>query len=130
VTLMFSASLVFVALQKSMNKIFESQERALEGRGLMGQAWGLVRKKLLNIGMLLTFIFISIVSLLVSSVISLLLSAAGRTFAETVILLLNMGTYALLFAAIFKWMPDKRMRTGDAFKTAVLTSILFSVGKT
>ena len=77
--------------------------------------------------------------LLVSLVLSSLLSAAGELFAgalpggETLWQVINfcvsLGVITVLFALIFKYVPDAQVQWRDVWLGALVTALLFSVGK-
>ena len=128
-TLGVSASVIFSQLQSALNLIFASPPKGPEKTGV----WELVRhfllRRLFCFGMLLTCIFISIVSLMVSGFLSLLSIGYLGTVMEVIH---NSGTYivyTLLFAIILKWMPDRTVRWKPAFAGGALTAILFVLGK-
>ena len=87
-------------------------------------------RRLISFGMVLTFIFISIVSLVVSSLLSLFLPNDLDIWGTLVQSAANLVLLAVLFGAIFKWMPDEEIEKQAIFKGSIITSILFSLGKT
>lgn len=130
-TLIFSAGVIFGSLRRSLNKIFEAP--VLGGvpvsASLLSGAWTFVKDKLFNMGMVLTFVFISIVSLLISSVISLSLKGAAQALGQIINLLVSFLIFWLLFGAIFWFLPQVKMRRRVAVLSGFVTAILFSVGK-
>ena len=129
VSLLFGASGVFGELQDSMNTVWEVRPK--EGRGIMG----LVKDRFLSFGMVLVVGFL----LLVSLVLSTALSAAGGYFErilpglpwvpQALNLLLSFFVVALLFALLFKYLPDVTVGWPEVFFGAVVTSLLFGAGK-
>jgi membrane protein len=75
--------------------------------------------------------------LLISMVMTAGLAAAGKfvgTFVPEAALqatgfLVSFGMIALLFALMFKWMPDAEARWGDVWLAALMTAALFEIGK-
>lgn len=129
VTLFVGASGVFGELQYALNTIWEVREKP--GRGLIAQ----IRDRFLSFTMVLGVAFLLLVSLLLSA----LLSAVGRVFAsalpggELFWQLVNFGFSLLmitvLFALIFKLVPDVLIRWSDVWAGAFATALLFTIGK-
>jgi len=129
VTLLFGASGVFGQLQTSLNAIWGVAPRP--GRGLAG----LVKNRILSFGFILVVGFLLLVSLLLTAAISFIVHWMGGFAAELEILaqvfdfLLSFALVGLLFALIFKFLPDAEIGWGDVWVGAVLTAMLFSLGK-
>lgn len=129
VVLLFGATGVFVQLQDSLNQIWEVKPKP--GQGLMG----FVRHRLVSFAMVLGIAFL----LLVSLVLTAGLAAVGRYFSHLVgnagplLHALNMavsfGIIALLFALMFKFVPDAKVAWKDVWVGAVVTALLFTIGK-
>jgi membrane protein len=99
--------------------------------------------KTLLVKRLISFALILVIALLllVSMLLSTILSAFGDTIAgwlpgqvtSTLLRGLNLGisflVVALLFAAIFKWLPDAKISWKDVATGAVATAVLFMIGK-
>jgi membrane protein len=128
-TLLFAASGVFGQLQDAMNTIWEVQPKP--GRGILGT----IRDRFLSFAMVLGSGFLLLVSLLLST-------AVAATFQFAVGLapglkpLLQVGdtvvsavVVTLLFALIFKLLPDAKIAWRDVWVGAILTTILFIAGK-
>ena len=129
ITLFFGASGVFIELRSALNTIWEV--RPAETNGLMS----LIKDRFFSFGMVLAIGFL----LLVSLVLSAALAAAGLYFGdllpmpEGVLSLLNFmvsfAAIAVLFALIFRYVPDKTIAWREVRMGAVATAFLFSVGK-
>src|SRR5262245_2515589 len=128
--LVFGATTVFVQLQSSLNRIWKVDDRA---RGNV--VWVLLAERLRSLAMLLAIGFLLLVSLIVSAA----LAAFGDTAvgpAEDIAsmlgainLLVSLAVVTLLFAAIFKVLPDAPVAWRDAWVGAIITAVLFSIGK-
>jgi membrane protein len=120
--LVFSASVLFAQLQAAMNRIWDAEDVHLAG------AWGFVRRRLLSIGLLMTLVFVSIVTLLAQAAISFLPSGE-----EGVMLVLGslvaLLVYTLLFAALYRFLPDRRIPWATALRGGALTAVLFMLGR-
>jgi membrane protein len=129
ITLLFGASGVFGQLQSSMNTIWEVQPKP--GRGL----WGFIRDRFLSITMVLGLAFL----LLVSMIISAGLAAMGQVFhelpeslrwlAQGFHLSVSIIVLTLLFAMMFKYLPDVKIGWRDVILGAFMTAVLFTIGK-
>ncbi len=128
-TLLFGASQVFAELQDSLNTIWGVAPKP--GRGI----WQILRERFLSFAMVLSIGFI----LLVSIVLSAFIAAAGHYIqdllpgSESLLQILNIGVsffiITLLFAMIFKVLPDVVVAWRDVWIGAALTSALFGLGK-
>jgi YihY family inner membrane protein len=128
-TLAWSASSVFAQLQEALNTIWEVEPKP--GAGLLGT----VRRRVLSMTMVLGIGFL----LLVSLVLSAGLAALGRFFGgllpgaealwQVVEFAVSFGVVTLLFAAIYKVLPDAEIRWGDVWVGAAATALLFALGK-
>ncbi len=129
VTLFVGASGVFVELQGALNKIWDVPPKQDES------IWQMVRARFLSFGMVLAVGFV----LLVSLVISAGLAATGAYFAEFLPVpawvlqlansLVSLGVFAFLFAMIYRVLPDQTIAWKDTLFGAVVTAVLFTVGK-
>lgn len=129
VTLLFGASGVFGQLQEALNAVWGVEPKP--GRGV----WGLLRDRFFSFTMVLGTGFLLLVSLAMSAA----LAAAGKWLGgllpgmEAVWGVVNFSVsfvvIAGLFALIFKYVPDVRIPWRDAVTGAVLTALLFNVGK-
>jgi membrane protein len=128
-TLLLGASGVFGQLQDALNTVWEVKPKP--GRGFMG----LIRDRFLSLVTVVGTGFL----LMVSLVLSALLSAMGKALSgylpapESVLQAINFvisfGVTALLFAMIFKILPDVRIQWRDVWVGAVVTALLFTIGK-
>ena len=129
VTLLFGASGVFGQLQTSLNTIWEVQPKP--GRGVLG----ILRDRILSFGFILVIGFLLLVSLLLTAGIALVAKWFGgmfpgmETLAHIVNFVLSLALITLLFATIFKFLPDAKIAWHDVWIGAFLTAVLFTVGK-
>ena len=129
VALLFGAGGVVGQLQTSLNKMWEVTPRP--GQGM----WGFLRQRFFSFAMVLAIGFLLLVSLVVTAVLSsftsMLSSFLGdATFvAHAIDILVSFGFVTLLFALIYKYVPDVEIQWRDVWVGAALTSILFTVGK-
>ena len=128
VVLFFGASGVFSELQDSLNTIWEVAPRP--GRGV----WGIVKDRFLSFTMVLGVAFLLLVSLIVSAALAAVGTwissfAAVEWLWEIVNFFVSMAMIALLFALVFKFIPDVKIRWRDVALGAVVTAGLFTLGK-
>lgn len=128
-TLLVSSMAVFVQMQTSLNAIFRGHHKSNPNESWYSYLINFIMRRLVSFGMVLAFIFISIVSLVVSSLISGFYSEASGQFALLANLVLSLVVFSALFSAIFKWMPDRRIPSSIAVRGGVLTALLFVLGK-
>lgn len=121
-TLLFSAGGVFSELQSALNRMWDVEARPDAGV----RSW--IVKRLVSLGMLLAVLFIMLVSLAVSTAINLLLPEGG-TLWRWVNSLVSLGVFTLIFALIYKLLPDVTIAWRDVWIGAAVTALLFSVGK-
>lgn len=128
VFLVITASAVFAELQAALNAIWKAEPRGLSLSYLL-------RARLLSIGLVAATGFLLLVSLLASAALAALGTWAGSTLPQAAPLLraANFGVSflltALLFAAIYKVLPDRRLRWRDVAVGALCTALLFTLGK-
>ena len=128
-TLFFGASGVFAELRDSLNLIWDAPSRFA---GWSGMVW----QRLLSFGMVLALGFLLLVSLILSTGLSVI----GKFFADMVpanaVIVGEVSNAALsflaisiLFALIFKFVPDAQICWHDVIVGAVMTAFLFGIGR-
>jgi membrane protein len=129
-TLLFGATGVFYQLQQVLNKIWEVKPQP------KGKFIKLIKDRLFSFGLILVVGFLLLVSLLLSAVFSAVNNWVTGFLPESLAILLHVldvvisfGIITLLFAAIFKFLPDAKIRWSDVWVGAVLTSVLFVLAK-
>lgn len=127
--LLMGASGVFGQLKDALNVIWDV--KVTKKSGVMG----FLRERLLSFGMVLVLGFLLLVSLLLSTAIAALskylnsfLGVPAAIWAM-VALLVSIAILAVLFATIFKMLPDIRVRWRDVWVGALVTAVLFELGK-
>ena len=126
---LFGASGVFGQLQDALNTIWGV--KAKPGRGV----WGFLRSRFLSLGMVAGVCFLLLVSLTLESVLKAFshyvqsVLPGGIVIALAVYLIFDFAVIVLLFAMIFKLLPDAKVQWRDVWIGAVMTAILFGIGK-
>ena len=125
----FWRSGVFGQLQTSLNTIWGVQPKP--GRGVLG----IVQDRILSFGFILVVGFLLLVSLLLTAAVSLVGQWFGgmvpgmETLAQIVNSILSLALITVLFAIIFKFLPDAKVAWHDVWIGAFITAVLFMVGK-
>lgn len=133
VLLLFSATGVFSQLQYALNRAWE-----VEPDPQQGGIWKFLLKRVLSLGMIVVIAFLLLVSMVLTTFIDEISALAVGEDPGTVGVvlgeILNNGVSlmvaTLLFAAMFKLLPDAKMRLRDVWVGAFITAILFVIGKT
>ncbi len=130
VVLLIGATTVFAELQDAMDRIWRAKSRAPSG------LWGLIRARLLSLGLILGIGFLLMVSLVASAA----LAALSRWWApwfgnmglvgQALDFVVSFLFIATLFAMIYKWMPRVKVAWSDVLFGAGVTALLFALGKT
>lgn len=128
-TVAISASVVFAQLQASLNKIFGCQASLFKGKTWISKARNFFLKRAFCFGIVVVFIVTSVISLLASTILSMLVDANLEKVASLIYSLLGFFIYSILFSAIFKWVPDCKVKWRSVWKSGVITALLFIVGK-
>lgn len=129
ILLILGALGVFMELQESLNIIWGVELKP--GRGLRN----FIRTRLVSFSMVIASSFILLVSLIVNSVLTVLHSYIGNLLPSVIPLaeiFNNLGSFfviTLLFAFIFKYLPDVLISWKYVWIGAAVTSLLFSIGK-
>jgi membrane protein len=129
VFLLFGASGVFAQLKLALNTIWGAT--APPG----GMVWSWIRDRFLSFAMVLVIGFLLLVSLLVSSALSALgtymtgLLPGSEGMWEGINFIVSSGIITLLFALIFKYIPDTEIQWRDVWIGALFSALLFTLGK-
>jgi membrane protein len=131
-SLLIGATSVFGELQRDLDRIWETTRTAAT---TTGGIWQVVRTRLLSFGLILGVGFLLLVSLVVSAALAAL-SGWMQTFMTewkallfVVDITLGLGTATVLFAMIYKFLPHQSIAWGDVWIGALVTAVLFAVGK-
>ena len=133
-TLLFGALGVFNELHTSLNIIWNIKVE--KPRGFLASLKKVLLDRLLSFTMILGIGFLLLVSLVVTAGLSAAQETLGNVFPipEFVLQLLNLvislGVVTVLFALIFKFLPDARIGWRHVWVGAFVTSLLFTLGKT
>ena len=129
VTLLFGASGVFSELRDALNTIWDAEPKEESG-------WrGMLKQKLFSFGMVLSVGFLLLVSLILSAGLAVIGKFFGQLvpipvpLLEGINFLVSLVVITLLFALLFKFVPARTISWRDVRIGAILTALLFTVGK-
>jgi membrane protein len=129
VAILFGATGVFIQMQDALNTIWEVEPKPGQG------VWGFIRNRVLSFAMVLAIGFLLLVLLVVSALLhgiqeylGHLLPMPGWT-VQVLDIVVSFGGITLLFALIFKYLPDVKIRWRDVWLGAAVTALLFTLGK-
>ena len=129
IILMVGAGGVVGQLQTSLNTIWGVELKP--GQGI----WGLIRQRFISFAMILGIGFLLLVSLVISAVLSSLTQVLGTFLGGTALvahfldLVVSFTFVSILFAMIYKFLPDVQIHWQDVWIGAAITSFLFTIGK-
>jgi len=130
--LLFSATGLFAQLQYALNRAWEVKPDPKRG-GIVA----FVVKRILSFGMVLVVAFLLLISMVLTTIIDEIVAyvqgGAPEGFSLAVGMILNnvaaFGVATLLFAAMYKALPDAKMAWRDVWIGAAVTALLFVIGK-
>lgn len=133
ITLLFGALGVFNELHNALNVIWEVKEDKAES--FLQAIKKAIIDRLLSFTMVLGIGFLLLVSLVISAGLSATQELVGNAFPipefllQIINLIVSIGVITLLFAMIFKYLPDAEVPWRHVWLGAFVTAILFSLGK-
>jgi membrane protein len=126
---LFSASGIFGQLQEALNTIWSVKEKP--GQGI----WGFIRARFLSFSMVGGVCFLLLVSLTMENLLKALhgylqrFVPGGHYLALAIFYVFDLGIIILLFAMLFRYLPDVKIAWRDVWMGAALTAVLFVLGK-
>jgi membrane protein len=120
--LFVGATAVFARLQDALNLIFRTDAARLPGL----RAW--IRKRVLSFGVVLALGFLLLVATTVSTLLQLIL-AGMPSLLPVFGSLASLALYALSFALLYHFLPDRRVRWRQALFGGLITAGLFVLGR-
>src|ERR1700722_6641963 len=130
ITLVVGATSVFAELQNTLDRIWNTPK---EKNAVAW--WQFIRRRILSIGLVLGVGFLLLVSLVASAALAALESLIGSFMAQWNLILpvldftVSFAMTSLLFAMIYKYVPREPLAWGDVWIGAVVTALLFTIGK-
>jgi len=129
ITLLVGATGAFVELQDALNTLWKVEQTA--GHGV----WLFLKSRLLSFAMVVGIGFLLMVSLIVNAILAALggwmqrVLPGGSAVWQILNFLISLGIITVLFALIFKVLPDAKIAWRDVWVGAMLTALLFNMGK-
>ncbi len=129
--LVIGATGVFVEMQKTLNQIWEV--KAVPKKGIMA----FLRSRLFSFGLILAIAFLLLTSLVISAVLAAVSdwikidsSAILLAIFNVLNFVISIAVISVLFALMYKILPDAKIKWKDVWFGAFLTGLLFTIGKT
>jgi membrane protein len=129
--LLIGSTGVFVELQKSLNLVWHV--KAITKRGVVS----ILKARLFSFGLILAIAFLLMVSLVVSTALAAMGDWVKVNTPYFIIILLNILNFifslaiiSVLFALMFKILPDAKIKWRYVWLGAIVTGLLFTLGKT
>ena len=131
IILLIGATGVFVELQKTLNLIWNVKVKKQNGVILY------LKSRMFSFGLILAIAFLLIISLVISTALAAMsdwVKVDTSAFMITVFNILNfiisLVVISLLFAMIFKILPDAKIEWKHVWLGSLVTGLLFTIGKT
>ena len=131
ITILVGATGVFAEFQFALNAIWEVKlDKTKSG------IWNIIRVRLFSFGLIISIAFLLIISLVVSALISAFGTWLTGHFSDSFLLVINLlntgisiSILAVLFAIMFKILPDARIKWRHVWIGSFVTAALFEIGK-
>lgn len=130
VILLIGATGVFVELQKSLNIIWQVKTVPQK------KIWSQVKARLFSFGLILSIAFLLLVSLVVSTALAAMSDWLISNTSNIMLVIFKLLNFvfsfvvvAMLFALMFKILPDAQIKWRQVWLGAVVTALLFTIGK-
>lgn len=128
--LVFTATGVFTEIQSSINQIWQLKTKPQKG------FLKFLLNRFISLSMVMGLGFVLLVSLVVNTMLDVLLAQIVKVLPEGSVILTYIVNTAVtffvisfLFAVIFKFLPDAKVRWKDVRTGAFVTALLFMLGK-
>jgi membrane protein len=129
--LLVGATGVFVELQKSLNDIWHV--KLVEHSGILP----ILKARLFSFGLIIAIAFLLLISLVVSTGLTALSDLIKTYTSEFTVIIFNilnfifsLAVISILFALMFKILPDAKIEWKHVWMGSLLTGLLFTIGKT
>lgn len=133
ITLLFGATGVFAELQKSLNLIWGVEPKPVK---TTRSIWLYLRTRLFSFGLILSIGFLLLISLVLDSALAAFSNymktfwtAGAVVFFHALSIIISLGIISVLFAMMFKILPDVKTKWRHIWSGAILTALLFTLGR-
>lgn len=130
-TILVGATGVFVEFQKSLNNIWNVQADVSKS-GIVS----FLKTRLFSFGVIIAMAFILIISLVISAALAALSNLITHYFSTLFLIVLqffnfivSLGILAMLFAVMYKFFPDAKIKWRHVWVGSIVTALLFEMGK-
>ncbi|WP_378175569.1 YihY/virulence factor BrkB family protein [Aquimarina sp. SS2-1] len=130
ITLLYGATGMFIALQKSLNTIWKVKPKP------KSEILKMIKDRIFSLGLILMIGFLLLTSLVLTALITATTEWIGQHFPDFIVsaikalnFIFSLILTTVLFALIFKILPDVKIRWKDVWLGAFVTTVLFSIGK-
>lgn len=130
ITLIFSATTVFISLQASLNKIWGIKPKPKRG------VVKFILNRLLSLAMVASVGFLLLVSLVIDALLVIFQGMLSKILEGITLYILNgvnimisLVLITVIFGLLFKVLPDAKIRWRDVWVGAGVTTVLFTIGK-
>jgi len=130
-TIILGATTVFAQFQKSINNIWE-----VETSTTKSGIWLFIQSRLFSFGLIISIAFLLLVSLLISSLLTAFshwileyLSSSLLIIFVVADFVFSLAITTVLFAMMFKILPDVKIKWKSVWIGALITAVLFEIGK-
>ena len=131
ITILVGATGVFVQLQKSLNIIWE-----VKAKPSKSGIWTFLRGRLFSFGLILSIAFLLLMSLVITAILAAMSKWMEAYWPAYIMFLFQIANFlislsiiSVLFALMFKILPDARIKWRYVWVGAFLTGLLFEIGK-
>ena len=131
ITVLLGATGVFVQLQKALNVIWGVKAKPRRS------IFSLIRTRIFSFGLILSIGFLMLISLTITAIIAVMGDWVLNHWPDIMLIvfhvlnfIISFGVVMLLFALLFKILPDAEIRWKHIWLGSILTALLFVLGKT
>ena len=130
IVLVFGATGIFGEIQDSINSIWGLKSKPKTG------ILKVVINRLISFSLIISLGFVSMVALLLNAIVDVISTRLGQIFPGAGVYFVQVTNYVLsfiiitfMFAVIFKVLPDAKIKWRDVIRGAMLTAVLFIIGR-
>jgi membrane protein len=131
ITILVGATGAFVQLQKSLNIIWE-----VKAKPSKSGIWTFLKARLFSFGLILSIAFLLLVSLVITSILTAMSKWMEAHWPDYIMFLfrtanflISLSIISVLFAMMFKLLPDAKIKWRHVWVGAFLTGLLFEIGQ-
>jgi membrane protein len=124
ILVVLSASGVFGQLQSALNNLWSVKAAPT------ADVWSYVQKRLFSVGMLLSILFLLLVSMVISAVVQGFIGTNGHGWWMVALnTAISLVLFTGLFGLMFRYVPDAKIRWRDVWVGGLISAVLFVIGK-